>query len=290
MRPDPTHATDLPPAPIRRIVLATDLGVDAPQLFADSLGLAMRAHAVLTLVHVDDPARPEATWRRLPSARELLERWGRVDPSGAHTDLERLGVRVHTLEKPAVDLDLGRAVSRAVAELAPDLLVLGTSARTGLERLVEGSVAENVVQDIHSATLLVPHHARGLVHPLAGVIRLKRVLVPVTSAVPQQPVIDALNRLLAAVAPGPVVFRMVHVGTSATLPTVSLPARSDWMWKTELRAGALVEEIVDAALEHDADLVAMATLGHDGFLDAVRGSVMERVLRRSPCPVLAVRV
>jgi nucleotide-binding universal stress UspA family protein len=32
----------------------------------------------------------------------------------------------------------------------------------------------------------------------------------------------------------------------------------------------------------------MATEGHEGILDALRGSVTEQVVRRAPCPVLAV--
>jgi len=32
----------------------------------------------------------------------------------------------------------------------------------------------------------------------------------------------------------------------------------------------------------------MSTAGHEGFLDALRGSVTEQVLRHSPCPLLAV--
>ena len=40
--------------------------------------------------------------------------------------------------------------------------------------------------------------------------------------------------------------------------------------------------------EGAADLIVMATEGHQGFLDAIRGSTTERVLRQAPCPVLAV--
>jgi hypothetical protein len=32
----------------------------------------------------------------------------------------------------------------------------------------------------------------------------------------------------------------------------------------------------------------MATLGHHGFLDALRGSTTERIVRNSTCPVLAI--
>jgi nucleotide-binding universal stress UspA family protein len=45
---------------------------------------------------------------------------------------------------------------------------------------------------------------------------------------------------------------------------------------------------VDDATEQPADLIAMATEGHKGFLDVLRGSTTERVLRDARCPVLAV--
>jgi hypothetical protein len=34
--------------------------------------------------------------------------------------------------------------------------------------------------------------------------------------------------------------------------------------------------------------VVMATQGHHGFLDALRGSTTERIVRHAACPVLAV--
>ena len=54
------------------------------------------------------------------------------------------------------------------------------------------------------------------------------------------------------------------------------------------REGPIVDTIVQAASELDADLVVMATQGHAGFLDAFRGSTTEQVLRRAARAVLAV--
>jgi nucleotide-binding universal stress UspA family protein len=54
------------------------------------------------------------------------------------------------------------------------------------------------------------------------------------------------------------------------------------------RAGNVIEQILRTATECQADLIAMATAGHQGFQDALRGSTTERVLRHAPCPVLAV--
>jgi nucleotide-binding universal stress UspA family protein len=50
----------------------------------------------------------------------------------------------------------------------------------------------------------------------------------------------------------------------------------------------VVQSIVDAAIEFDADVIAMPTAGHHGVLDALRGSTTERVIRHAPCPVLAL--
>jgi nucleotide-binding universal stress UspA family protein len=52
--------------------------------------------------------------------------------------------------------------------------------------------------------------------------------------------------------------------------------------------GEVVETILNASDEREADLIVMATRGHDGFVDALRGSTTERVLRGAKCPLLAV--
>lgn len=54
---------------------------------------------------------------------------------------------------------------------------------------------------------------------------------------------------------------------------------------TELPA----EAIRRTALEHEADLVVMATHGRRGLKDALLGSVTERAIRISPIPVVGVR-
>ena len=48
-------------------------------------------------------------------------------------------------------------------------------------------------------------------------------------------------------------------------------------------------EIVRLADERGADLIVMATHGRGFISHAILGSTAERVLRRSPCPVLIVR-
>jgi nucleotide-binding universal stress UspA family protein len=58
---------------------------------------------------------------------------------------------------------------------------------------------------------------------------------------------------------------------------------------TVLRVGIPYVEIVRAAESHDADLIVMATNGRTGLSRMKKGSVAEKVVRTSECPVLTVR-
>ncbi len=48
-------------------------------------------------------------------------------------------------------------------------------------------------------------------------------------------------------------------------------------------------EITELAQEIDSDLIVMTTHGLTGFEHFLIGSVTEKVLRLSPCPVLTVK-
>ena len=60
--------------------------------------------------------------------------------------------------------------------------------------------------------------------------------------------------------------------------------------QTTTLSGRAAPEIVAHAKKVGADLIVMGTHGRSGFQHALLGSVAERVLRHSPCPVLVVPV
>jgi nucleotide-binding universal stress UspA family protein len=72
------------------------------------------------------------------------------------------------------------------------------------------------------------------------------------------------------------------------MPAVERPEAPACSFREEQRSGDVVEAILDAVDEHAVDLIAMATSG-GSILDALGGTVTEQVLRRSPCPLLAVQ-
>jgi nucleotide-binding universal stress UspA family protein len=58
---------------------------------------------------------------------------------------------------------------------------------------------------------------------------------------------------------------------------------------TETRTGAPAATIIEAAREHDDELIVMGTKGRTGLAHLLMGSVAEHVVRLAPCPVLTVR-
>jgi universal stress protein A len=59
--------------------------------------------------------------------------------------------------------------------------------------------------------------------------------------------------------------------------------------RREIRVGADFREIVEYARTQNIDLIVMATHGRTGLAHALVGSVAERVVRKSPCPVLTIK-
>jgi len=60
------------------------------------------------------------------------------------------------------------------------------------------------------------------------------------------------------------------------------------MGKKKVVLGGVVENIVAAAAEENADLIVMSPRAHGAFRRFFLGSVTDKVTRRAPCPVLSV--
>ena len=58
---------------------------------------------------------------------------------------------------------------------------------------------------------------------------------------------------------------------------------------TEAINGQTVREIIKCAQREGADLIVMATHGRTGLKHVLMGSTTEAVIRRAPCPVLALK-
>jgi nucleotide-binding universal stress UspA family protein len=275
--------------PLMRIVHPSDSSKSSGTAFAHALKIALQSRAELEIVHVqrhEVGSEKDSHWTNFPCVRATLARWEILTADAKREDVADLGLRVKkVLDSQADPL---QAMIAYCEEHPPDLLVLATHQREGLSRWLHKAVAEPLARRSRAMTLFVPEDAGSFVSPATGVVSLRRVLVPVDHAPSAQAALEEAFSLASGFDRRGVVFKLLHVGTDRGMPTLYLPHRVGWRWDERLVSGDPVECILKEAADWAPDLVVMATQGHQDFLDALRGSTTERVLRGVHCPVLAV--
>jgi nucleotide-binding universal stress UspA family protein len=214
--------------------------------------------------------------------RKTLEKWQVLAPGSPRSAVfKKLSVRV---AKVSARGDPVRASIAQIEKQKPDLVVLATRGRHGLPLWLKPSIAQAIARRTDAMTLFVPRGCRGVVS-VDGVIRLRRILLPVDHQPDAQEAVIRAARAAEAFGDDVVEILLLHVNGGA-LPQVNRPESQACVWKELRREGDDVVTILDASRE--ADLIIMATEGRHGVIDAMRGSVTERVVRGAPCPVLAV--
>lgn len=133
---------------VRKILYPTDFSTYSNQAYFHAMALAETHDAVLSLVFVYNPGIEGGTrawWR------DQLERLTPANPDIAvqHVFLEG---------------DPAGEIVRHAAEAGIDMIVMGTHGRTGVDRLLMGSVAERVLRDAPCSVLVIKLPR---VHPVA---------------------------------------------------------------------------------------------------------------------------
>lgn len=142
---------------------------------------------------------------------------------------------------------------------------------------------------------------------------IKKILIPIDFsdyskaalkyAVSFSKIFDAELILIYVVEP--VIYPPDFSMGQVALPTVDLDLNTrakeelDKLVKTEInstlkartivRTGKPFIEIIEYAKEEDIDLIIISTHGHSGVEHILFGSTAEKVVRKSPCPVLTLR-
>jgi nucleotide-binding universal stress UspA family protein len=130
---------------IKKILYPTDFSPYSNQAYFHAVALAEKHHASLTVMYVYVPGvRPlgDRGSADRPYWQELLEQIRPVDPT----------IPVHHV---LVEGDPAGEIVRYTHDAGIDLVVMGTHGRTGLERLLMGSVAEKVMRDSPCSVLVV---------------------------------------------------------------------------------------------------------------------------------------
>lgn len=174
----------------------------------------------------------------------------------------------------------------AAEELKPDLIVMGRRGKSGLERLLVGSVTARVIGHTSGKVLVAPRDA---------VLSFERLLVasdgsPAGQAAFQEALSMAkrtggqLNLITAAhgeLDPKRAKALVKELAAQAQRQQVPL--------KTFTPEGRPEEAIIQMAIAKKIDLIIMGSQGRTGLKRLFLGSVAERVIGQAPGPVLVVK-
>lgn len=292
-----------------KILVSTDFSeasYDAMRLAHD---IAKNDRATLALIHVVPHLATAADqsildWLRdkAPKAAEM-EKLTRETLAGKVAELQAEGLQVESYLEEG---EPHAAIVRRAEEAQATLVVVGSHGRTGLKRMLLGSVAEQVVRYAHTPVLV----ARS--GPMEG-----PVVTGTDLSEAARPGLVEAARLAAASKSELVVLHVVNMGwfgraavgvTASALSTAmndtaafkeareSVDAEIkaateglDVKVTVEVVAGDPAVVLVERAEAVKARLVVTSTHGRTGLKRALLGSVAERVVRLASTSVLVFR-
>jgi nucleotide-binding universal stress UspA family protein len=263
----------------------TDCSESDASAFAHALRLALASQHQLTLLHV---CKIGETFSRedFPQVRATLLRWLHLLPKEEQDNLDIGALSVCKFTKTGNDPVIGTL--QHLEDHPTDLMVLATHQYDGIDRLLHRPNAAPMARYSGLKTLFVPRVGLGFVNPEDGALGLRHVLVPVDFQPNPQAAVDAAVALLRLLNLQEARISILHVNGERKEPELALPDQPGWKITRYRVEGGVVDSILQMAVEQHADLIVMTTEGQNGFLDALRGSMTERVVRESRCPVLAV--
>jgi len=261
----------------KRIVVPTDFGEPAANALRYASSLAARSGASLVILHAD-AFIPAIDFTEIPAGefdfaqRQLVEMARLRLEAHARANVNPLvSYHIHV----AIN-DPANAIVQA-SESGVDLLVMGTHGRTGVKRMIFGSVTADVMRLASVPVLAVTGEGPRDQH-------IRRIACPVTFTSACR---EAL-RYASSLSDAPIVLLR---GTDDN------PVRlHDWIPSeivdrcsiNVIPAHASAEEIVGFAKLNDVDLIAIDVSADRRVIEVIRGTIAEKVVQLSGCPVLTV--
>ena len=299
----------------KNILIPVDGSPPSEYAAAVGLTLARRLNAASVFAHVSEPRRylelrdlEEAKTQARTLGQDLLEHW-RHEARRQHVT-----VSLWLAERP----DVAEALCEAAQAEGCDLIVLGTHGRTGLPRLLLGSVAEHVARLAPTPILLVrgdaaqqppvftrvllatdgsPEGTRALEHAdgLAQGLGARLTLLHVAFDVGYAP--KHLGRYQQYTDPETLERQFAQSRAHLREQGQTLLAEAKGHChspevETVLRESLyeLTSEVIcKVAEERGHDLIVMGTHGYTGLRRFLLGSVASEVAHRAKQPVLLVR-
>ncbi len=287
------------------ILFGADFSEGSRDAFRAACSLAVPGQTTIHVVHVIEPHWvPEEP---VPYGQVVVEFY---DAKGDGCRDEIICRRLREEYAPEIPVEVeyhiregepAAQLLRMAERLNPDLLVVGTHGRTGLSWLLAGSVATTIVRRARCPVLA--YHRPEVPRKLE---EIRTILHPTDFSPGSEHSLGVARSMARDLGARLVLMHVIPYGVYASDMTVAVdPAvyrealeqerrmiegpDLKYPVATRLAQGDASEEILQAAVEIDGGLIVMGTHGRTGLSRLLMGSVTERVVTRSACPVLAIK-
>ena len=202
-------------------------------------------------------------------------------------------------------------IAHIAKEKGADLVVSATHGRSGLKRLILGSVTERLMRTLPCPMYIVRSLEREPAAPAMADMKLKRILVGCDFSADSDLAVqygislaqEFQTELYLAHVLEPTVYKdMLTQAVGVPDPEGlrdeltrklegMVPAEAKQWCKPEtlLLAGHPSDELTKYAVVNKMDLIVLGVRGHSVMESLLVGSTTDRVVRQAPCPVLSVR-
>jgi len=277
---------------MKKILVPTDFSKPAVIATEVAADIAKRSGAEITLLHVVEGASEQSinvegeatydgSWEDKIFTMRLIEK-AKKQLAKAVADTKLEGVKVKQ------ELRIGtpfHGMNAIISERKVDLVVMGTSGRSGLEQMIIGSNTEKVVRNAHCPVLTVQNKPAS---------KNFKDIVYATSMSKDEEVFSRIVRNTQKIYDSTI--HLVRINTPGNFQRDAEVKKymESFAKKLQLKNYTInvfnditeEEGIIYFAESINADLVAMATHGRTGFAHVLAGSIAEDVVNHSKRPVL----
>jgi nucleotide-binding universal stress UspA family protein len=269
---------------LHTLLLATD-GVDlGKSSLREAMNLARLCGSKLVAVavvgtdrHYEDALAWHREMERLEEAMRI-----RLEPFRLLASEERIDteILIRWGEDPYLEI-----VEEAKKNQA-GMVIMGTHARTGLKRLIKGSVTANVIGHAPCNVLVVPSDVK---------IDYRNILAATDGSKHSD---AAISEAIAVARRCGAALVIVSVATSDSEAStahdfvneaVKLAERENLTTEGMVARGKAYEAIVQVSKEKSADLIVVGSHGRTGLMHLLMGSVTEQVICHAQAAVLVVK-
>lgn len=281
---------------IRSILVPTDFSSASERALQVAQMLAVRYKAELHVVHV---LAPEAYSLRPPEGVATVHDIGRTR---ATTHFQRIRAANNNLgirhDEVVREGETWGELTRSISENDIDLIVVGTHGAGGLEKLVLGSVAEEIFRKAPCPVITVgPHVAPEIVGPNS----FREILAPVDFTAQSR---AALPFALMLASDTESHLTLLHVAEDPVAPEPHSEAILSEAYtkrllelvpegvphpKTRVGFGHAADVIVDTATALGSGLIVLGVRSTGDLASHLPWAVTSQVVRKASCPILTVR-